>query len=125
VAQDFNAFRKRFTEHGDGWSTWLAELDGSPVGCSWAPGSSKRTTTRAMSAARSRPRRTRARRRKSVAAQLLLGLSGRGRVAVLLHVDVANVTNALGVYVSRAAGARDRRVGQALPVDVVDSDTPL
>ena len=67
-------------------------------------------------------------RRHRPAAGLLRRAHREGRRAVLLHVDVANVTGALRVYesVGMRAGARDRRLGQGrAAVDAVDADTPL
>jgi ribosomal protein S18 acetylase RimI-like enzyme len=129
VAQDFDAFRKRFAEHGDGWSTlWLAELDGIPVGLLVGTRQFEEDDdagyVRRLGVIPSG-------RGHGVAKALLRhyfsASQAEGRVAVLLHVDVANVTNALGVYES--VGMRpileiDAWAKRA-PVDVVDSDTPL
>jgi len=129
VAQDFDAFRKRFTEHGDGWSTlWLAELDGSPVGL--LVGTRQFEEDDDAGYVR-RLGVVPAGRGHGVAKALLRNYfsacQGEGRVAVLLHVDVANVTNALGVYES--VGMRPvleiDAWAKRSPVDVVDSDTPL
>jgi mycothiol synthase len=130
VAQDFGAFRKRFAEHG--WSTlWLAELDGAPVG--FLIGTRQFEVDEDAGYVR-RLGVIPAGRGHGVAKALLRNYfsasQGEGRAAVLLHVDVANVTNALGVYESvgmRPVLEIDAWAKRA-PVDavgVVDSDTPL
>ena len=118
VAQDFDAFRKRFTEHGEGWSSlWLAELDGAPVGL--LVGTQQFEEDEDAGYVRSIgviP----AGRGRGVAKALLRhyfsAAQAEGRGAVLLHVDVANVTNALGRL--RVGGhalvPRDRRLGEVL-----------
>jgi mycothiol synthase len=102
VAQDFDEFRKKLAEHGDGWSTlWLAELDGTPVGLLVGTRQFEEDDdagyVRRLGVIPSG-------RGHGVAKALLRhyfsASHGEGRVAVLLHVDVANVTNALGVYES-------------------------
>jgi ribosomal protein S18 acetylase RimI-like enzyme len=102
VAQDFDKFRKRFAEHGDGWSTlWLAELDGTPVGLLVGTRQFEEDEdsgyVRRLGVIPSG-------RGHGVAKALLRhyfsASQAEGRVAVLLHVDVANVTNALAVYES-------------------------
>lgn len=102
VAQDFDAFRKRFTEHGEGWSSlWLAELDGAPVGL--LVGTKQFEEDEDAGYVR-RIGVIPAGRGRGVAKALLRhyfsAAQAEGRGAVLLHVDVANVTNALGVYES-------------------------
>jgi mycothiol synthase len=128
VTQDFDAFRKSFAERGDGWATlWLAELDGTPVGLLVGTRQFEEDEdagyVRRLGVIPSG-------RGHGVAKALLRhyfsASQAEGRVAVLLHVDVANVTNALGVYES--VGMRrfleiDAWAKRA-PVDVVDSDTP-
>jgi mycothiol synthase len=102
VAQDFETFGKRFAEHGDGWSRlWLAELDGEPVGL--LVGTKQFEEDDDAGYVR-RLGVIPAGRGRGVAKALLrhyFSVSrAEGRVAVLLHVDVANVTNAIGVYES-------------------------
>lgn len=94
--------RERFFQHGAGWSSlWLAELDGEPVGllvgtrqfvederCGYVARLGVRPAGRGRGVGR-------ALLRTYFAAQQAEGRSG-----VLLHVDVANVTNALAVYES-------------------------
>ena len=67
---DFDAFRARFTEHGEGWSSlWLAELDGTPVGLLVGTEAVRRGRRRGLCPPHRRhPRWTRAWCRKSVAA---------------------------------------------------------
>jgi mycothiol synthase len=129
VAQDFDEFRKKLAEHGDGWSTlWLAELDGTPVGL--LVGTKQFEEDEDAGYVR-RLGVIPSGRGHGVAKALLRhyfsAAQAEGRVAVLLHVDVANVTNALGVYES--VGMRpileiDAWAKRA-PVDVVDPDAPL
>ena len=129
VAQDFDEFRKRFAEHGDGWSTlWLAELDGTPVGLlvgtrQFEEDYDARYVHRLGVIPSGRGHGV----AKALLRHYFSTSQREGRAAVLLHVDVANVTNALGVYES--VGMRpileiDAWAKRA-PVDVVDSDTPL
>jgi Acetyltransferase (GNAT) family. len=129
VWRSFDRFRERFFELGDSWcSLWLADLDGTTVGL--LVGNQQFVEddnagyVRCLGVIH-------AGRGHGVAKALLRNYfsasQGEGRVAVLLHVDVANVTNALGVYSS--VGMRpileiDAWAKRA-PVDVVDSDTPL
>jgi ribosomal protein S18 acetylase RimI-like enzyme len=102
VAVDFETFRKRFTEHGDGWaSLWLAELDGTPVGL--LVGTKQFLEDEDAGYVRTLgvvP----AGRGRGVAKALLRAYFAQqqeqGRSGVLLHVDVANVTNALALYES-------------------------
>jgi mycothiol synthase len=126
VAQDYDAFHKGFNENG--WSSlWLAELDGTPVGLLVGTGQFVEDDNAGY------VRRlgvTPAGRGHGVAKALLRNYfsvsQGEGRVAVLLHVDVANVTNALGLYESvgmRPILSIDAWVKRAV-VDAVDSDTP-
>jgi len=128
VAEDFAAFRKRFADSG--WSSlWLAELDGTPVGLLVGTGQFVEDDNAGY------VRRVGvipAGRGHGVAKALLRNYfsvcQDEGRVAVLLHVDVANVTNALGVYES--VGMRPileiDAWGKRAPVAAgADSDTPL
>lgn len=129
VWRSFDRFRERFFEHGDSWcSLWLADLDGTPVGL--LVGNQQFVEddnagyVRCLGVIRKG-------RGHGVAKALLrhyfAASQAEGRVAVLLHVDVANVTNALGVYES--VGMRpileiDAWAKRA-SVDVVDSDAPV
>ena len=102
MPRDFDRFRERFLEHGDGWSSlWLAELDGTPVGL--LVGTRQFEEDDDAGYVR-RLGVIPAGRGHGVAKALLRhyfsASQAEGRVAVLLHVDVANVTNALGVYSS-------------------------
>jgi mycothiol synthase len=102
VTRTFDRFQERFLEHGEGWATlWFAELDGVPVGLLVGnrqfiedDNAGYVRSLGVISAGRGR----------GVAKALLRHYfstsQAEGRAAVLLHVDVANVTNALGVYES-------------------------
>jgi mycothiol synthase len=129
VWRSYDRFRERFFELSDTWcSLWLAELDGTPVGLLVANQQFVEDDNagyiRSLGVIR-------ASRGHGVAKALLrhhfAASQAEGRVAVLLHVDVANVTNALGVYES--VGMRPileiDAWAKRSPVDVVDSDTPL
>jgi ribosomal protein S18 acetylase RimI-like enzyme len=102
VWRSFDRFRERFFEQGDTWcSLWLAYLDGVPVGLLV----SNQQFVEDDNAGYIRSLGViRAGRGRGVAKALLrhhfAASQAEGRVAVLLHVDVANVTNALGVYES-------------------------
>lgn len=102
VPTSFASFRARLTEKGDGWSeVWLAEIDGDAVGMLVGT----RQFVEDENAGYVRLLGTLpAARGRGVGKALLrayFDVSARaGRVAVLLHVDVANVTDALRVYES-------------------------
>jgi mycothiol synthase len=128
VAQDFDTFRRKFTENGERWCTlWLAELDATPVGL--LVGTKQFEEDDDAGYVR-RVGVTSAARGHGVAKALLRHYfstsQGEGRVGVLLHVDVANVTNALGLYES--VGMRPileiDAWAKTVPVPLVDSDAP-
>jgi mycothiol synthase len=129
VAQDLETFRRKFTEHGDGWSTlWLAELDGTPVGLlvgtkQFEEDDDAGYVRRLGVIPAGRGHGV----AKALLRQYFSAAQDEGRVAVLLHVDVANVTNALGVYES--VGMRSileiDAWAKRVPVSLVDSDSPL
>jgi mycothiol synthase len=129
VWRSYDRFRARFFEHSDTWcSLWLAYLDGTPVGLLV----SNQQFVEDENAGYIRSLGvTRAGRGRGVAKALLrnhfAASQVEGRVAVLLHVDVANVTNALGVYES--VGMRPileiDAWAKRSAVSLVDSDTPV
>jgi ribosomal protein S18 acetylase RimI-like enzyme len=129
VWRSFDRFRERFFEHGDTWcSLWLAYLDETPVGLLV----SNEQFVEDENAGYIRSLGViRAGRGRGVAKALLrqhfAASQAEGRAAVLLHVDVANVTNALGVYES--VGMRPileiDAWAKTADVSLVDSDTPL
>jgi mycothiol synthase len=128
VWRSFDRFRERFFELSDTWcSLWLAELDGTPAGL--LVGNQQFVEDQDAGYIRSLGV-IRAARGHGVAKALLrhhfAASQAEGRVAVLLHVDVANVTNALGIYES--VGMRpileiDAWAKRA-PVESVDSEPP-
>jgi len=129
VWRSFDRFRERFFELGDGWcSLWLADLDGTTVGL--LVGNQQFVEDDNAGYIRSLGV-IGAGRGHGVANALLRNYfsasQAEGRGAVLLHVDVANVTNALGIYES--VGMRPvleiDAWAKRSPVDLVDSDTPL
>ena len=129
VAQDFDRFRQKFFEHGEGWSSlWLAELEEKPVGL--LVGTRQFEEDEDAGYVR-RLGVIPAGRGHGVAKALLRHYfsvaQAEGRAAVLLHVDVSNVTNALGVYES--VGMRRfleiDAWAKTVPVDVVDFDIRL
>ena len=102
VDSSYEMFLRRLTERGDGWtSVWLAELDGEPVGVLVATrqfeddeNAGYVRTLGVLPAGRGRG-----------VGKALLGTyftvcQEAGRAAVMLHVDVANVTGALRLYES-------------------------
>lgn len=128
VWRSFDRFRDRFFELGDSWcSLWLADLNGTPVGLLVANQQFVEDDNagyiRSLGVIR-------AGRGHGVAKALLRHYfstsQAEGRDGVLLHVDVANVTSALGVYES--VGMRPileiDAWAKRSPVDVVGSDTP-
>ena len=102
VATSYERWRERLTERGEDWATvWLAELDGEPVGV--LVGTPQFEQDENAGYVRTLGTLPSARGRGVAKAMLraYFDASQRaGRVAVLLHVDVANVTDALGVYES-------------------------
>jgi mycothiol synthase len=102
VASDEESFRRRFFEHGDHWTTlWLAELDGSPIGLLVGTRQFEEDdnagyvrTLGVVPAGRGRGAA------KALLRTYFAACQREGRDAVLLHVDVANVTNALALYES-------------------------
>jgi mycothiol synthase len=102
VARDFGRWRTWFEEHGPEWSTlYLAALDGEPVG--ELIGNRQFEADEDCGYVRSIGV-VRAGRGRGIATALLrryfADCRAEGRAGVLLHVDVANVTGALGVYES-------------------------
>jgi mycothiol synthase len=102
VAVDFEHWLKRLTEQGDDYAqVWLAEIDDEPVGLLVG---TKRfehehdagyvSTLATVPAARGRGAG------KALLRAYFAAEQQAGRAAVLLHVDVANVTGALAIYES-------------------------
>lgn len=126
VDVSFESFRRRLTEQGEGWSSvLLAELDGEPVGVLVATKQFEQDedagyvrTLGVLSPGRGH----------GVAKALLRtyfdACQRAGRAAVLLHVDVANVTGALRLYESVGMRTVLEIDAWATRVPVVDSDTP-
>ena len=102
VPVDLELYRYRLTEHGDDFSQlWLAEIDGEPVGLLIGNKRFEREQDAGyVSSLATLP----AARGKGVGKALLRAYFAAerqaGRVAVLLHVDAANVTGALAIYES-------------------------
>jgi ribosomal protein S18 acetylase RimI-like enzyme len=125
VATPYESFVSRLDEGGEGWTSMLlAELDGEPVGVLVA----SRQFEPDQDAGYVRTLAVLPAGRGRGVAKALLGTyfdqcQRAGRAAVLLHVDVANVTGALRLYES--VGMRT-----VLEIDawanrvVVDSDAP-
>ena len=122
VPISFESWLERLTERGDDYAqVYLAYVDGAPVGLlDQQPGLRAGRERRLRAHPRRPARRPRPRGRHGVAARLLRpGPAARDGTAVLLHVDVANVTGALRLYESvgmRAvleidAWAKGERVG--------------
>ena len=102
VDSSYASFLRRLPERGDGWaSVLLAELDGDPVGVLVATrqfeGDDNAGFVRTLGVLP-------AGRGRGIARALLLtyftACQQAGRSAVMLHVDVANVTGALRLYES-------------------------
>jgi ribosomal protein S18 acetylase RimI-like enzyme len=126
VDVSFESFQRRLTEQGEGWSSvLLAELDGEPVGVLVATRQFEQDddagyvrTLGVLSPGRGH----------GVAKALLSTYFDQcqraGRAAVLLHVDVANVTGALRLYESVGMRTVLEIDAWATRVPVVDADTP-
>jgi ribosomal protein S18 acetylase RimI-like enzyme len=102
VAVDFETWHHRLTEHGPDFAQlWLAEVDGEPVGLLIG---NNRFVAEQDAGYVSTLATLPAARGKGVGKALLRAYfaaeQAAGRVAVLLHVDVANVTGALAIYES-------------------------
>lgn len=102
VAQEFERYRKRFEERGPGWSTlYLASLDGEPVaeliGTRQFEQDDDAGYVRSIGVVREGRGRGVA---KALLRRYFADCQAQGRAGVLLHVDVSNVTGALGVYES-------------------------
>jgi mycothiol synthase len=129
VARDFATWRRRWDEHGAGWcSLWLAELGGSAVGLLVGTeqfvedeGAGYVRTLGVIPAGRGRGIA------KALLRQYFAAQQEMGRAAVLLHVDVHNVTKALALYES--VGMRPVLIIDAWsklsPTPRLDSDAPL
>lgn len=102
VPEALDHFRGRLLEHGPGWATvWLADLDGKPVGL--LVGTPQFVEDENCGYVRTLGVGPAARGRGVARALLLRYFTDQqvaGRAGVLLHVDVANVTNALALYES-------------------------
>lgn len=102
VPRGVERFRERLTEHGEGWaSLWLADLDGTPVG--HLIGSRQFEEDEDAGYVRGLGVIPAGRGRgvgKALLRHYFAAAQAEGRTAVLLHVDVANVTNALRLYES-------------------------
>jgi mycothiol synthase len=102
VEEDFAHYRKRFEERGPGWSTlYVGELDGEPVaelvGTKQFEDDDDCGYVRSIGVLREGRGRGIA---KALLRQYFADCQEQGRAGVLLHVDVSNVTGALGVYES-------------------------
>jgi ribosomal protein S18 acetylase RimI-like enzyme len=102
VPVDLELWSHRLSEHGEDFSQlWLAELDGRPVGVLVGNKRFKQeddagyvSTLATLPSARGRGVG------KALLRAYFASEQQAGRVAVLLHVDVANVTGALAIYES-------------------------
>jgi ribosomal protein S18 acetylase RimI-like enzyme len=102
VPRTFETFKERFDDRGPGWSSlWLAEFDGHPAGLLIGT----KQFLDDENAGYVRTLGVQPDYRGRGIGRLLLqayftAARAEGREAVLLHVDVANVTNALALYES-------------------------
>jgi ribosomal protein S18 acetylase RimI-like enzyme len=127
VPSTYETWLTRLTEKGEDWAeVWLAELAGEPVGV--LVGTRQFQGDENAGYVRTLGTLAKARGRgvgKALLRAYLAACRATGRDAVLLHVDVANVTDALRLYES--VGMRPVLTIDAWTnhVPVVDSDTPL
>ena len=102
VPRTFEKFREQFQEHGQDWSSlWLGDVDGEPSGL--LIGTQQFVEEDNAGYVRIVGVLPEARGRglaKALLQTYFAACQEDGRTAVLLHVDQANVTNALGLYES-------------------------
>jgi mycothiol synthase len=102
VPRTFEKFREQFHEHGPEWSTlWIGDVDGQPAGL--LIGTQQFVEEENAGYVRIVGVLPEARGRglaKALLQTYFAAAREAGRTAVLLHVDQANVTNALGLYES-------------------------
>jgi putative PIG3 family NAD(P)H quinone oxidoreductase len=102
VPRTFEKFREQFDEHGPDWSSlWIGEVDGQPAGL--LIGTQQFAEEDNAGYVRIVGVLPEARGRglaKALLQTYFAAAQEDGRTAVLLHVDQANVTNALGLYES-------------------------
>jgi GNAT superfamily N-acetyltransferase len=120
VDQPYDEWRKRLDEHGASWApSWIADLDGVPIG-------TLHSTQQFVEDENAGYVRSLgvlpAGRGRGIAKQLLHTYFSEsqavGRGGVILHVDVANVTNALAIYESVGMRA-------VLQIDAWTKTTPI
>ncbi len=102
VPRTFETFREQFHEHGADWSSlWIGDVDGEPAGL--LIGTQQFVEEENGGYVRIVGVLPEARGRglaKALLQTYFAACQEDGRTAVLLHVDQANVTNALGLYES-------------------------
>jgi mycothiol synthase len=102
VPRTFEKFREQFQEHGAEWSAlWLGDIDGEPAGL--LIGTQQFVEEENAGYVRIVGVLPEARGRglaKALLQTYFAACQEEGRTAVLLHVDQANVTDALGLYES-------------------------
>ena len=102
VPRTFEKFREQFHEHGADWSSlWIGDVDGQPAGL--LIGTQQFVEEENGGYVRIVGVLPEARGRglaKALLQTYFAAAQEDGRTAVLLHVDQANVTNALGLYES-------------------------
>jgi len=102
VPRTYEKFREQMHEHGPGWSSlWIGEVDGAPAGL--LIGTQQFVEEENGGYVRIVGVLPEARGRglaKALLQTYFAVAQQDGRTAVLLHVDQANVTNALGLYES-------------------------
>ena len=102
VPRTFETFRDQFHEHGSDWSSlWIGEVDGQPAGLLIGTQQFVEEENAGYVRIVGVLAETRGRGLAKALLQTYFAASQEdGRTAVLLHVDQANVTNALGLYES-------------------------
>jgi len=102
VPRTFETFRDQFYEHGPDWSSlWIGEVDGQPAGLLIGTQQFVEEENAGYVRIVGVLAETRGRGLAKALLQTYFAASQEdGRTAVLLHVDQANVTNALGLYES-------------------------
>ena len=126
VPVDYDTWLEKITARGDDFAVlWLAEVDGEPAGL--LVGTTRYLQEHNAGYVRTLGTLPAARGRgagKSLLRAYFASEQRAGRAAVLLHVDVANVTGALAIYESVGMRAVETIDAWAKRVPILDSDTP-
>jgi len=126
VHVDYDTWLEKLTARGEDFAeVWLADVDGEPAGV--LVGTTRYLQEHNAGYVRTLGTLPAARGRGAGKALLRAYFASEqraGRAAVLLHVDVANVTGALAIYESVGMRPMETIDAWAKRVPILDSDTP-